>query len=152
MPIAPFIQSVYPASVVIPARGSACAAKLASGVQYTLHVSHPLPASHATKNASATCVIDPFSITRKPNTPSFRVASHLAIFPKPVKQTSRQDKRKPASFLHFRAFSTLHRITFHKRTINSGGHVPENSQPPAENSAWAVQNPTLNHSVNTCYP
>src|SRR5579871_162993 len=54
----PFIQSVYCASVFNPSNGSACAEKVASGVQNALQTSHPLPVSQASKKASATLVID----------------------------------------------------------------------------------------------
>src|SRR5580704_13291983 len=54
----PFIHSVYCASVFTSSNGSACAEKVAFGVQYVLQTSHPLPVSHASKNASATVVID----------------------------------------------------------------------------------------------
>src|ERR1700757_4262329 len=54
----PFIQSVYCASVLTSNNGSACAENVASGVQNALQTSHPLPVPHASKNASATAVID----------------------------------------------------------------------------------------------
>src|ERR1700733_1831703 len=58
----PFIQSVYSCRVRTPANGSACAEKLASGVQYAWHTSQPFPASHVSKNRRATSVmVDMFS-------------------------------------------------------------------------------------------
>src|SRR4051812_10114492 len=56
--MSPFIQFEYSARVFTSVKGSACALKVASGVQYLLHTSHPLPVSQAVKKDSATSVID----------------------------------------------------------------------------------------------
>src|SRR5690348_12115005 len=53
----PFIQSQYSRSVFTLASGSACAAKLASGVQYAWQPCQPLPVSQASKKRSAIAVI-----------------------------------------------------------------------------------------------
>src|SRR5215471_1590734 len=53
----PFIQSVYCCSVRTSANGSACAANVAPGLQYTLHPSQPFPVSQASKNFAAVSVI-----------------------------------------------------------------------------------------------
>src|SRR6266404_1938537 len=59
----PFIQSVYSRSVRASASGSACAEKLASGVQYARHTSQPFPASQASKNCLATAVMFDMSVS-----------------------------------------------------------------------------------------
>jgi len=51
----PFIQSVYCCKVRVSASGSACAENAAPGSQYSLHPSHPFPASQASKKFLATC-------------------------------------------------------------------------------------------------
>src|SRR5215212_8102084 len=61
MPVTAFIQSVYPSSVLTSRSGSAWAAKVASGAQYVLQPAQPLPVSQASKNDSATRVIDAMS-------------------------------------------------------------------------------------------
>ena len=48
----PFIQSVYCTSVFTSSHGSACAEKVALGVQYARQTSHLLPVSHVSKKAS----------------------------------------------------------------------------------------------------
>src|ERR1700730_6194599 len=59
----PFIQSVYSGRVRASASGSACAEKLAWGVQYAWHPSQPLPASQASKNCLATAVMFDISLS-----------------------------------------------------------------------------------------
>src|SRR3954451_18779839 len=53
----PFIQSVYSSSVFTFARGSACAEKVALGVQYSRHPCQPFPVSQASKNCFAMLVM-----------------------------------------------------------------------------------------------
>jgi hypothetical protein len=53
----PFIQSQYSRSVPTSASGSACDAKLASGVHQARHTSQPRPASQASKKCLATVVM-----------------------------------------------------------------------------------------------
>ena len=52
----PFIQSVYCLSVFKSASGSACAEKVAFGVQYSAHPCQPFPVSQASKNCLAIVV------------------------------------------------------------------------------------------------
>src|SRR5207237_2988410 len=59
----PFIQSAYSWRVRVSASGSACAEKLASGVQCARHTSQPLPASQASKNCLATAVMFDMSLS-----------------------------------------------------------------------------------------
>src|SRR5690349_16195500 len=57
-PKRPFIHSLYCCRLLTSLSGSACAENVAFGVQYALQPSQPFPVSHATKNLSATSVID----------------------------------------------------------------------------------------------
>ena len=59
----PLTQFVYSASVFTPRRGSACAEKVASEVQYRLQASHPdhLAAGEATVRACYPAVENPFA-------------------------------------------------------------------------------------------
>src|SRR5258707_4880449 len=52
----PFIQSVYCSSVFKSASGSACAEKVAFGVQYSAHPCQPFPVSQESKNCLAIVV------------------------------------------------------------------------------------------------
>src|SRR5436190_24359896 len=75
----PFIQSVYSRRVRASANGSACAEKLALGVQYAWHTFQPLPASQASKNCLATAVMLDMSLSSSLyalNKKAFAVSSH----------------------------------------------------------------------------
>ena len=47
----------------MPASGSACAANVAFGEQYTFQAFHPFPVSQAAKKSSATAVIDAMTVS-----------------------------------------------------------------------------------------
>src|SRR5271165_4840412 len=91
----PFIQSAYSWIVRTSASGSACAEKLALGVQYVWHTSQPLPASQASKNCLATAVMVGMA------------SSLLATFPEPtvpLRTVDRPSARDTAS----RSVAILH--------------------------------------------
>src|SRR5882724_955389 len=73
----PFIQSVYCCRVFTPASGSACAEKVASGLQYALHPSHPFPVSQASKNFLAIPVIGVMGLSPRESA----TLSRLVAFP-----------------------------------------------------------------------
>src|SRR5215213_4237114 len=111
--ISPFIQSVYPSTVIRSLRASASAENVAPDWQYCAQPSQPLPVSQASKNSPAVSLIDVMKLpSLKGLTPIYQVCDTLSMHPSdaaaPTNRVIHTRFRRVGRFLG-RAASTGHR-------------------------------------------